>query len=383
MARRPLHWKVAQDMNHKKFFNGGVIVVEDDHDIIHDNNSFDLALSTSLNDLDFETLNIDANFDEEVLANDDDDDVAMTMSAAVARCHGSGDDPSRPPPRLIGTGVGGRKATSRGRGGGRDGGSKGTRKETRNLGLKKVMNGYGPPKIRSNFNDKGTMLHLDENAARWSNLIGELGIEQHFAKVYVDNKSYLKKTYWSVTPGEMRDVADIRSRPPLNVGHAQWDSSTTHEYLSLISTFFDTNTYEGVFTQDKARVQYEEMLRQRDLGANTPLCVPYTKEEIMAMFRKASSWGTFPGLIGFWPERVRPPSLSTSLEVRTLTPRLMRLKKRLNGRRIYDIFSEEGSLERHRMSRNAYAALSPTGRDRGGQRVGVAVGGDERDRLGG
>ncbi|GJZ55581.1 hypothetical protein Tco_0610774, partial [Tanacetum coccineum] len=31
----------------------------DDHDVIHFNNSSDLALSTSLNDLDFATLNID------------------------------------------------------------------------------------------------------------------------------------------------------------------------------------------------------------------------------------------------------------------------------------------------------------------------------------
>nr|GEW20012.1 hypothetical protein [Tanacetum cinerariifolium] len=38
---------------------GGVIMVEDDHDIIHDNNSSNLTLSTSLNDLDFVTLNID------------------------------------------------------------------------------------------------------------------------------------------------------------------------------------------------------------------------------------------------------------------------------------------------------------------------------------
>ncbi|GJX29038.1 S-adenosyl-L-methionine-dependent methyltransferases superfamily protein [Tanacetum coccineum] len=84
----------------------GVIKVEDDHDVIHDNNSSDLTLSTSLNDLDFATLNIDgqstdveappdiidvdedgdfindeddfphdlADYDDKVLANDDDDD---------------------------------------------------------------------------------------------------------------------------------------------------------------------------------------------------------------------------------------------------------------------------------------------------------------------
>ncbi|GKA03846.1 reverse transcriptase domain-containing protein [Tanacetum coccineum] len=59
MARRPPNWKVFEDVNHKKFSNNGVIVVENDHDVIHFNNSSDLALSTSLNDLDFATLNID------------------------------------------------------------------------------------------------------------------------------------------------------------------------------------------------------------------------------------------------------------------------------------------------------------------------------------
>ncbi|GJW71960.1 hypothetical protein Tco_0128877 [Tanacetum coccineum] len=99
------------------------------------------------------------------------------MSAAVARGHGGdggGNDPSRPPPRPIGTscrGVGGRKAT---RGGSRDVGSKGVRKETRNLRLKKCVDEYGPLKNWFEYNDKGTMLHLGENAARWSNLVDEL-----------------------------------------------------------------------------------------------------------------------------------------------------------------------------------------------------------------
>ncbi|GJR74425.1 hypothetical protein Tco_0086790 [Tanacetum coccineum] len=79
VAIRPLHWKVVQDVNHKKSLNGGVIVVEDDHDVIHDNNLSDLALSTSLNDLDFATLNIDGqstDVDEppDILDVDEDDD---------------------------------------------------------------------------------------------------------------------------------------------------------------------------------------------------------------------------------------------------------------------------------------------------------------------
>ncbi|GJX62811.1 hypothetical protein Tco_0295711 [Tanacetum coccineum] len=46
MARRPLGWKVVEHVSHKKFLNGGVIVVEDDPDVIHVDNSSDLALST-------------------------------------------------------------------------------------------------------------------------------------------------------------------------------------------------------------------------------------------------------------------------------------------------------------------------------------------------
>ncbi|GJX39043.1 hypothetical protein Tco_0252346 [Tanacetum coccineum] len=91
----------------------GVIVVEDDHNVIYFKNSSDLALSISLDDLDFATLNIDgqsmdvdappdiidvdedddlidykdalphdlADSDDEDLANDDDDDVAVVYSS--------------------------------------------------------------------------------------------------------------------------------------------------------------------------------------------------------------------------------------------------------------------------------------------------------------
>nr|GEW57020.1 hypothetical protein [Tanacetum cinerariifolium] len=111
--------------------NGDVIVVEDDHDVIHDNNSSDLALSGSLNDLDFATFYIDgqsmkveappciitvgdngdsiddeddvprdlADSDNEIVDNADDDEAA-TMSAAVARGHDGdvGDDDLCCPP---------------------------------------------------------------------------------------------------------------------------------------------------------------------------------------------------------------------------------------------------------------------------------------------
>ncbi|GJW00861.1 hypothetical protein Tco_1556112 [Tanacetum coccineum] len=88
---------------------------KDDDDVIHDNNSSDLALSASLNDMDFATLNINGqlmeveappdiiavnddddfiddednvphdlvDFDDEVLANADDDDEAATVVYSI------------------------------------------------------------------------------------------------------------------------------------------------------------------------------------------------------------------------------------------------------------------------------------------------------------
>ncbi|GJV46916.1 putative reverse transcriptase domain-containing protein [Tanacetum coccineum] len=60
MARRPLHWKVVQDVNHKNT----TTLIDDDNDFIDDEEDVphDLAYS-----------------DDEVLANDDDDDVAATV----------------------------------------------------------------------------------------------------------------------------------------------------------------------------------------------------------------------------------------------------------------------------------------------------------------
>nr|GEZ07789.1 hypothetical protein [Tanacetum cinerariifolium] len=53
------YWRFIEHVNHKKFSDGHVIVVEDDPNIIDFDNSSDLPLSTSLNDLDNVTLHID------------------------------------------------------------------------------------------------------------------------------------------------------------------------------------------------------------------------------------------------------------------------------------------------------------------------------------
>ncbi|GKB83416.1 zinc finger, CCHC-type containing protein, partial [Tanacetum coccineum] len=208
------HWKVVEHVNHKKFSNGGVIMVEDDADIIHFDNSYDLRLSTSLNDLDNVTLHIDgqstevdappdiidvvneddeinddedalphdlADSDDEDLINVDDDDGGVeVMSADVERGHGGdggGDD--RPPTHHIPTGCGG-CFVNRGKGtrkpnlGGRKAGRLHTCQETRNLRLKKITDDKGLVLIQFEWDDKKTLMPLGEHASHWPNYLGEL-----------------------------------------------------------------------------------------------------------------------------------------------------------------------------------------------------------------
>ncbi|GJY60388.1 CACTA transposable element [Tanacetum coccineum] len=95
---------VVKHVSHKKFSNEGVIVVEDDPDVIHVDNSSDLILSASLNDLEIAALHIDG----QSIDVDAPPDIIDVMSADVARGHGGnggGDD--RPLPHQIPTGCGG------------------------------------------------------------------------------------------------------------------------------------------------------------------------------------------------------------------------------------------------------------------------------------
>ncbi|GKC55883.1 hypothetical protein Tco_1083481, partial [Tanacetum coccineum] len=206
------HWKVVEHVNHKKFSDGGVIVVEDDPDIIHFDNSSDLPLSTSLNDLDNATLHIDGQStvvdappdiidvpdeDDDIVDDEDaiphdlvdsdvedlvnvDDDGADKMSADVARSHGGdggGDD--RPPSHVVPTGCGGCFA-NKGKGkrkpnlGGRGAGRLNTRDKTRNLSLKEIAVAKGPVSISFEQGDKQTLNPLGPHAAHWSNYIGEV-----------------------------------------------------------------------------------------------------------------------------------------------------------------------------------------------------------------
>nr|GEX42691.1 hypothetical protein [Tanacetum cinerariifolium] len=165
MARRPPNWKVVEHVNHKKFLNGGVIVVEDDPDVIHFDNSSDLALSTN--------IIIDVDEDDDIIDDEgaipydlvysDDEDLA-NMSSDVAQGHGGnggGDD--RLPPHQIPTGCGGClvKGTRKPNLGGWKAGRLHTRQKTQNLGLKKITDLHGLVPIRFEWNDKETLTPLD------------------------------------------------------------------------------------------------------------------------------------------------------------------------------------------------------------------------------
>ncbi|GKC26105.1 hypothetical protein Tco_1033399, partial [Tanacetum coccineum] len=47
------------------------------------------------------------------------------------------------------------------------------------------------------------------------------------------------------------------------------DGELRDSRVSLIQTYFDTHTVDGVFLRDEERRLYEEMLRLQGLGANT------------------------------------------------------------------------------------------------------------------
>ncbi|GJT92645.1 F-box domain containing protein [Tanacetum coccineum] len=265
------HLKVVKHVNHKKFSNGGVIVVEDDPDIIHFDNSSDLPLSTSLNDLDNATLHIDgqstevdappdiidvvdedddiiddedalphdlADFDDEDLINVDDDGVDK-MSADVARSHGGdGGGEDRPPPHHVPTGCGGCFA-NRGKGkrkpnlGGRAAGRLHTRDKTRNLSLKEITDKKGPVPIRFEvpkerkaalITDIGTQFDLRPHmeSPDWTEI--DAGIQQHLQKAYNTNKAAFKAQHWVIDPETgTYNVEKIRRARPEAITAEEWD----------------------------------------------------------------------------------------------------------------------------------------------------------------
>ncbi|GKF86683.1 hypothetical protein Tco_0254510, partial [Tanacetum coccineum] len=77
------------------------------------------------------------------------------------------------------------------------------------------------------------------------------------------------------------------------------ETSATREYPSLIHTLFLTHTVGGVFLNPEDKALYDEMMRLQGLGSNTPMGVPYTEDEIMAIVRGGKQRGHI--FNGFFP----------------------------------------------------------------------------------
>ncbi|GJV05246.1 F-box domain containing protein [Tanacetum coccineum] len=164
------------------------IDLTDDPDIIHFDNSSDLPLSTSLNDLDNATLHIDGqstevdarNSDDEDNHINDDDDGVDKMSADVARSHGGdGGGEDRPPPHHVPSGCMGCFANQNEPDiihlGGVKTGRK-TRERTRNQVLKDAVAANKGRPIEIGFEDRADnkVVPTGPYSTQWGNYFGEM-----------------------------------------------------------------------------------------------------------------------------------------------------------------------------------------------------------------
>ncbi|GJW69720.1 hypothetical protein Tco_0126637 [Tanacetum coccineum] len=256
-------------MYEKEFFHADV----DDPDIIHVDKSSDLALTTTLNDLEIAALHIngksidvdappyiiDVDEDDDIIDDEDvlphdladsndedlvnvDDDDGVAMLADVARGHkgdGGGDD--RPPTHESAGGYRG----------------KGIQKP--NLGdCEGVPDALWFLRRQSRQDGKAEMsrkigAQFDLQPHMQSELWPDIrkGIDQHLGKIYTDNKSSLKRDYWVKNP--------------------------------------DDETYDGSRTLAALR-DMQESDEAKGIGH-------LHDDQIMAMFVGASSAGTFPVFI--------------------------------------------------------------------------------------
>ncbi|GJV07153.1 F-box domain containing protein [Tanacetum coccineum] len=345
------HWKVVEHVNHKKFSDGGVIVVEDDPDIIHFDNSSDLPLSTSLNDLDNATLHIDG----QSTVVDAPPDIIDMSSADVARSYkgdGGGDD--RPSSYVVPTVAGCFFRTNNRT-------SRKLKAPSRSVLMWVINKPLNPPRpmrhgpnyigevVRSVplyypswekvpkerkaaiISNIGTLFDLRPHmeSSRWTEIYE--GINMHLQKAYNTNKASFKAKHWKADPTTgSYDVEAIRRARPEEITAAEWDkyiqfwndpknlaraaqnrlnrqksvvstgiprqASDTQEYPSLIDTFWRTHTVDGVFPKDEDRRIYEEMKRLEATGE-------YTEDEINALARGGKLRGHIPGVGRVLPSR--------------------------------------------------------------------------------
>nr|GEW42268.1 hypothetical protein [Tanacetum cinerariifolium] len=342
------HWKVVEHVNHKKFFDGGVIVVEDDPDIIHFENSSDLPLSTTPdiidvvdedNDIidDEDALPYDlADSDDEDLINVDDDGVDK-MLTDVARSHGDdGGGEDRPPPYYVPSGCEGCFA-NQGKGkrkpnlGGRAAGRLNTRDKTRNLSLKEITDTKGLVPIRFELRDKQTLMPLGEHAAHWSSYIGEVirgvllyqpswlkvqkerkaaliadirtqfdlrrhmespdwtkihvGIQQHLQKAYNTNKAAFKAQHWVIDPTTRTyNVEKISRARPQDITADEWDKGRAQPLRSTRRSL-TSFLWHTLLTRNSFGIRTDEEMRRLEATGT------YNDDEINRLARGGKQRG--------------------------------------------------------------------------------------------
>ncbi|GJU12327.1 F-box domain containing protein [Tanacetum coccineum] len=207
------------------------------------------------------------------------------------------------------------------------------------------------------ISDIGTLFDLrpHRESDRWTEIYE--GINQHLQKAYNTNKATFKARHWKADPTTgTYDVEGIRRARPEEITAAEWDkyiafwndpknlaratqnrlnrqksvvisrqgsrslarlrdemmqASDTHEYPSLIDTYWRTHTIDGVFPNDGDRRIYEEMRRLEATGQ-------HTEDEINALARGGKLRGHIPGVGRVLPSRAtsRPsmPATDKSLQ---------------------------------------------------------------------
>ncbi|GJW44304.1 hypothetical protein Tco_0073103 [Tanacetum coccineum] len=165
------------------------------------------------------------------------------------------------------------------------------------------------------------------------------GTNQHLQKPTQYQQGTFKARHWKADPTTgTYDVEGIRRARPEEITAAEWDkyiafwndpknlaraaqnrlnrqksmqASDTHEYPSLIDTYWRTHTIDGVFPNDGDRRIYEEMRRLEATGQ-------HTEDEINALARGGKLRGHIPGVGRVLPSRAtsRPsmPATDKSLQ---------------------------------------------------------------------
>ncbi|GJQ98660.1 hypothetical protein Tco_0009799 [Tanacetum coccineum] len=348
----------VEHVSHKKFFrNGGVIVVEDDPDVIHVDNSSDLALSTTVDmtgngwpsalHIDGQSIDVDAPPDIIDVVDEDGmillmrkDPILMIadlmMKTSCQGCctgfHASSDggDEDRPlhttlpqesgqavyPPEDPGT-----------------------------LELKSITDKSGPSHSGFEFGDQkdpdvsreacrligpnlpwgarsGVITQFDKRphmeSDRWPLIYA--AIQQHLQKIYNGKKAALKERHWIPDLDGTYDLERIRLSHPSHISEVNWDAQIAFwndPKNRARATQNKQNRAKSKVMESSATREYPSLiytfflthtfngvfLNPEDkaiygLGSNTETGVPYTEDEIMACFtgRQRIARGHIPGV---------------------------------------------------------------------------------------